>query len=28
VERDKNLKASESRRRILNAIDQRYTKPA
>jgi hydroxymethylpyrimidine pyrophosphatase-like HAD family hydrolase len=28
VEKDKDLKASESRRRILNAIDQRYTKPA
>jgi len=28
VERDKDLKASESRRRIVNAIDQRYTKPA
>jgi hydroxymethylpyrimidine pyrophosphatase-like HAD family hydrolase len=28
VERDKDLKASESRHRILNAIDQRYTKPA
>ena len=28
VEKDKNLSASESRRQILNAIDQRYTKPA
>jgi len=28
VERDKDLKALESRRRILTAIDQRYTKPA
>jgi hypothetical protein len=28
IERNNDLKASESRRRILNAIDQRYTKPA
>jgi hydroxymethylpyrimidine pyrophosphatase-like HAD family hydrolase len=28
AEKDKNLSAAESRRRILAAIDQRYTKPA